>query len=251
MNTTFRRLAPYLWKDAKDPSTYGEVDLDLTPFEKVKSEQSISLLAVVLKALSEGYRAVPQVNSSIRSWRVQQRKHFSISLMVPHQKDDLCFVTFRDLHLKSLSQIHQELRTQLDQIRSQDGVQEYALLFSVLKKIPRFLLFLLEPLLRFILKRDLFKIPLIPRHPFGAIIVSNVGTLGFQRALLPLVTFSGAAVMVSLGLVEKRPLCVENAIEARTCVTIGFNLDHRIMDGYHAQRFILAFKAVFQTPEKF
>lgn len=251
MNTTFRRLAPYLWKDAKDPSTYGEVDIDLTAFEKIKSTQSISLLAVLLKALGEGYRAVPQVNSTIRSWRLHPRKHFSISLMVPHNTDDLCFATFRDLHLKSILQIHQELRSQLDQIRTENGVKEYMTLFAILRRLPRFVLFLLEPILRFVLKRDLFKMPLIPRHPFGSIIVSNVGTLGFQRALLPLVSFSGAAVMVSLGLVEKRALCVENSIQARSCVTIGFNLDHRIMDGFHAQRFIAAFKGVFSRPEEF
>jgi pyruvate/2-oxoglutarate dehydrogenase complex dihydrolipoamide acyltransferase (E2) component len=251
MNTTFRRLAPYLWRDAKDPSTYGEVDVDLTAFEKLKKEKSISLLAVLLKALSEGYRAVPQVNSTISFGRVKTRSYFAISLMVPHQTDDLCFATFHDLQIKEISQIHKELREQLDHIKSQNGVRDYKKLFSVLKIVPRFLLPLLVPLLRFLLKWDLFKVPLVPRRPFGAMIVSNVGTLGFHRVLLPLVPFSGAAVMVSLGLVENRPISVDNKVESRPCVTVGFNLDHRIMDGFHAQKFITAFKDVFTQPDKY
>ena len=78
-----------------------------------------------------------------------------------------------------------------------------------------------------------------------------MGTLGFQRALLPLVPLTRAAVMISFGLVEKRALVVNNELQIRSCVTIGFNLDHRIMDGFHAQRFLSAFKKVFEKPENY
>ncbi|MBY0383993.1 2-oxo acid dehydrogenase subunit E2 [bacterium] len=251
MNTTFRRIAPHLWKNAKDPSTYGEVDIDLSAVEVLQKKIPIHLLAVLFKAIVEAYKVVPQVNSEIRRWKVYPKKTFAISLMVPHEKDDLCFATLPDMGQKSMSQIDSDLRKKLQQIRSQDGVLEYKKLFSVLQWIPRFVLPILAPILQYLMSRDFFKIPLIPRQPFGSIIVSNVGTLGFQRALLPLVPFTQASVMISLGLVEKRPLVIEDAVQIRSCVTIGFNLDHRIMDGFHAQRFLSAFKKVFEQPESY
>ena len=44
MNTTFRRIVPHLWKDAKDPSTYGKVDIDLSQVELMLKKNSIHLL---------------------------------------------------------------------------------------------------------------------------------------------------------------------------------------------------------------
>lgn len=251
MNTTFRRLAPHLWRDAKDPSTYGEVDLDLSEVDQLQKTHSVHFLAVLFKALSEGYKAVPQVNSEVRLWKITARKEFAISLMVPHKIDDLCFATLRHLDSKNILQIDSELKKQLADVRSQNGVAEYHSLFAVLNFIPRFLLPLLSALLRFFISRDLFKIPLVPRRPFGSIIVSNVGSLGFQRAFLPLVAFTRASVMVSVGRLEKRALVVDDSVSVRHCVTIGFNLDHRIMDGFHAQKFIAAFKDVFKSPQKY
>ncbi len=251
MNTTFRRLAPHLWRDAKDPSTYGEVDLDLTSVDQLQKSQPVHFLAVLFKALSEGHNAVPQVNSEVRLWRITARKEFAISLMVPHRTDDLCFATLRHLQNKNILQIDGELKEQLAAIRAENGVAEYHSLFTVLNWIPRFLLPFLSSVLRFFISRDFFKIPLVPRRPFGSIIVSNVGSLGFQRAFLPLVAFTRASVMVSVGRLEKRPLVIEDAVLVRHCVTIGFNLDHRIMDGFHAQKFIAAFKDVFKNPQKY
>lgn len=251
MNTTFRRIAPHIWKDAKDPSTYGEVDIDLSAVELLQSKTQVHLLAVLFKAISEAYRGVPQVNSEIRHWKVYPKKLFAISLMVPHEQDDLCFATLTEVDKKNISQINSDLRQKLQQIRSHDGVLEYKKLFSVLKWIPRFILPILTPILQYFMSRDFFKIPLIPRQPFGSIIVSNVGTLGFQRALLPLVPLTRASVMISLGLVEKRALVVDNSVQIRSCVTIGFNLDHRIMDGFHAQKFLSSFKKVFENPESY
>lgn len=251
MNTTFRRIAPHLWKNAKDPSTYGEVDIDLSAVELLQKKIPIHLLAILFKAIAEAYKGVPQVNSEIRHWKVCPKKTFAISLMVPHEQDDLCFATLSEVDQKNMSQIDADLRKKLQHIRSHDGVLEYKKLFSILKWIPRFILPLLTPVLEHLMSRDYFKIPFIPRKPFGSIIVSNVGTLGFQRALLPLVPLTRATVMISLGLVEKRALVVENSVQIRSCVTIGFNLDHRIMDGFHAQRFLTAFKKVFEQPENY
>ncbi len=251
MRTSFRHLAPFLWKDAFDPSTYGEVDLDLSFVERFQEKNNVSLRSILLKALAEGYSAVPQVNSLVRWGRVRPRSFFAMSLMVPHENEDLCFLTFHELHKKTILQIDSELKDQLQKLRHHDGVASFKTTMTLIKNLPRFLFVFLVPVLRWLLRIDLFKIPFVPRRPFGALVVSNVGTLGFHRGLLPLVPLTDASVMVALGLVEKRPMVVDDKVVIHSGVTIGFNLDHRIMDGFHAARFIAAFKEVFMNPEKY
>ena len=251
MKTTFRKVAPVLWSEPHDPSTYGEIDLDLTEVEAAQKENPFHILSVLFKALNEGYKAEPQVNSQVRFLKVVPRKDFCISLMVPHQEGDLCFSTLRELEDKGILQIDIALKAELAKVRKNKGVQEFYRLFKILNFTPRILIFIITPLLRFLLSRDYFKIPWVPRAPFGAMIVSNVGSLGFDRALLPLVSLTKASVLVSFGRVSKKPMVFENQVRVGSSVTVGFNLDHRIMDGFHAQRFIVAFKAVFENPKKY
>jgi pyruvate dehydrogenase E2 component (dihydrolipoamide acetyltransferase) len=79
-------------------------------------------------------------------------------------------------------------------------------------------------------------IKFIPHKPFGAVIISNVGSLGIKKALLPLVPLARASMMISIGKASPEARVVDGEICIRDIVHLGITFDHRLFDGSHLRR---------------
>jgi hypothetical protein len=74
----------------------------------------------------------------------------------------------------------------------------------------------------------------VPRDPFGAAVVSSIGSLGLESALIPLVAYSRAPMVIAAGAVGDEPVVEGGKVVAGKVMRLGATFDHRIIDGTHA-----------------
>lgn len=232
--TVFRKLAPFVWTKSSYASTYSVVTVDITAWEKPLAEKKISIIGLVVLGLKYGHQNESAPSSYVSFRKVKIKKNFSVSVMTPHKGEDLSFITLKDIHLKKDADIVSDLKAAIQSYDQKGYADQFDEAYSLLKYVPHWLLFFLFPIIRFLIHR--IKLPWLPYKPFGDIIISNVGALGFDSALLPLTPLARASVMLSIGKITNGK------------VQLGFTMDHRLMDGFHAKKFMDGFLPVFKKP---
>ncbi len=90
-----------------------------------------------------------------------------------------------------------------------------------------------------------FKKIRLPHIPLGSIIITNVGSLGIKKALVPLVPFSRSAMLLSVGEITKEARVVNDTIQIRKIMHLGVTFDHRFFDGSQAAAMIRDFEFHF------
>jgi hypothetical protein len=232
--TVFRKLAPFVWTKPSAAATYSVVTVDVSAWETYLKEKKISLIGLVVLALKYGHQKEPGPASYVSPFRkVKMKNDFAVSIMTPHKGEDLSFITLKDLHLKKNAEILSDLNSAIGNFDKIGYASQFGKAYAILDYIPHWMLFFVFPIIRFLIHR--VKVPWLPYRPFGDIIISNVGSLGFDSALLPLTPLARASVMLSIGKLNQNK------------VQLGFTMDHRLMDGFHAKRFMDGFLPVFKN----
>ena len=189
-----------------------------------------------------------KLSTMIKWGHIVQRPDKSISIMVdiPGQQNDLSLLNLHEVHLLSVDEIQQKLDRQANLVRAHRDPNLGPML-KLIRQIP-------QPLLKFFLNIYEFfiyelnvnlKMRMLPHRPFGSIIVSNVGSLGIKKALLPLVPIARASAMVSIGQVSLEPKVVDGVICIRSIAHLGVTFDHRLFDGSHAGKMVTDFERAF------
>lgn len=80
----------------------------------------------------------------------------------------------------------------------------------------------------------------------GTVTVTNVGVFGVDTGT-PILT-PGEAAILCLGRIARRPWVVDDAIVPRWVTTLGLSVDHRIVDGDEAARFLADVGAALADP---
>ncbi|KHD88263.1 MAG: hypothetical protein OM95_08870 [Bdellovibrio sp. ArHS] len=245
----FRKVALSLWGGGGDPSVYGFLELDVTRLKFSSSPTSL-----VIKGLSEVMKKHKELNFMMRFGRLYLRKSVSISVMVniPQEGgDDLSFTTLRDVDRMSIVDIERQLTQNVGLVRrKEDPHLGFAL--RLLYKLPHFLTKMFLRVFDF-LTHDLnlnLSFARLPQDPFGSVIVTNVGSLGIKKALVPLVPLTRAGLLISIGQISQEPVVVEGKIEIREIMHLGVTFDHRFFDGAQAAKMINDFAAFFKSIEK-
>ena len=232
--TVFRKLAPFVWTQASAAATYSVVTVDVSAWETYLKEKKISLIGIVVLALKQGHLKEPGPASYVSFRKVKMKNDFSVSVMTPHKGEDLSFITLKDLHIKKDIAILSDLKEAIEDFDEIGFASPFGKAYSILGYIPHWMLFMIFPIIRFLIHK--IKVPWLPYKPFGDIIISNVGSLGFDSALLPLTPLARASIMLAIGKLNQNK------------VQLGFTMDHRLMDGFHAKRFMDGFLPVFKNP---
>lgn len=268
----FRKIAIGSWWNAGDPSVYGMAEVDMTEalkfIDKVKTEKNVSLTPthVVGQAIVECLKVRPEVNSIMIRHKIYYRKNIDIFFQVNIEGEDhgdkttkaeLSGVTLRKLQNKSIFQLAEELKNKAAKLKkNKEG--ELMQVRSTMEFIPNFVMkyvLLGTSYLNFDLGLPLHWFG-VPKDPFGAIMITSVGSLGIDWALAPLVPYSRSPMLLAVGAVQKQPKVIEtkgqpDRIEARPMMKIGVTFDHRFIDGAHAADMLSTFKDCFADPEKY
>ena len=242
----FRKVATSIWHDHGDPSVYGFVELDVTSSQNRPEK----LLPLIIKALSQTMSKNPELRSMIRWGKVVRRDDHCISVMVniPGPTGDLSVLNLNDSNQLSLQNIQKQIEDKAGQVRQQRDPHLGPLL-KIIPFIPRVLLKYLLRLYAASIYDLNAKLPskFLPRRPFGSVIVSNVGSLGIKKALLPLVPLARPALMIAIGKTGDEPRAIGGQVVIRKISHLGITFDHRIFDGSHAAKMLNDFETAFYS----
>ena len=227
---------------------YGFLEVDVTELRLTSSPMSL-----VIKGLGEVMKKHQELNFIMRFGRLYRRRDINISVMVnivEHGKHDLSFATLRKVDEMSLAKIEEQLKKEATQIcRREDLHLGFAL--RLIRHLPhswtriflRAFAFLTHDLN---LNLSFFR---LPKDPFGSVIVTNVGSLGIKKALVPLVPLTRAGLLVSIGQVSKEAVVINDRIEVREIMHLGVTFDHRLFDGAQAAKMIRDFEVFLKQGE--
>lgn len=88
----------------------------------------------------------------------------------------------------------------------------------------------------------------VPKDPFGAMMISNVGSLGLEAAYPPLVPFSRAPLLVAMGRVEDAPVVENGRVVVGKVLRLFATFDHRVIDGVHAAKLVRLVRDWLEDP---
>jgi pyruvate dehydrogenase E2 component (dihydrolipoamide acetyltransferase) len=242
--SSWRRLALHAWPAPHDPTVYSTLQIDMTeaqPFlERLRRESGVRVTPthLVAKAIATALQRYPESNAIIRRQWVYQRESVDVFIQVAADDgEDLGGTKIANADRKTVVEIARELAERAERIRAhRDPDMERTK--SMLDRVPNFLLGSVMKLTEFAthgLGLDLTRFGLKP-DPFGAVMVSNIGTFGIDWALAPMVPFSRCAIVLLVGTVQPRPLVVDGQVVARPVLIVGVTFDHRVMDGAQSAR---------------
>ena len=90
----------------------------------------------------------------------------------------------------------------------------------------------------------------IPRDPFGAAVVSSLGSLGLESAFIPLVAYSRAPIVFAAGAVTDEPVVEGGRVVPAKIMRLNATFDHRVIDGTHAATMAAAIRRVMEHPSE-
>jgi len=236
--SAWRRIALELWDDPRDPTVYGNLDINmrraLAYLEAVSTpEVKVTVTHLVAKAIARGLAERPEANAIVAGRRIYMRDSIDVYCQVVRESGrDLSGVKIVDADRKSVVDIAGELAASAAKVRSGDDGSEGTK--RAVLKAPSFLLGPMISLIDYVsynLQLDLRRIG-VAYDQFGTAMVSNVGHFGVDHGLAPLVPRSHAAIVLLVGRVVDRPVVEDGEVRAAPCMQIGCTFDHRIIDGY-------------------
>lgn len=259
--SSFRRIAIGTWRNAYDPSIYGQLRLRADKMLRYIDEfrartgKRLTITHVMAKAVALVMHEMPDANAVLRFNRIYLRKDigvfFQVAMEDPVNKQiDLSGATIFDAHSKTLEQIVDEFEAKVQKVRAGKD-KELEGTRSTFKKIPFFFLNTFLDLLSFFsftLNLDLRFLG-IPKDPFGSAMVTNVGSLGLEEAYVPLVPYSKVPLLVAVGNVADEAVVEGDRVVPAKVLRACATLDHRVLDGMHAAHMSKSLRKIFDDPE--
>ena len=80
----------------------------------------------------------------------------------------------------------------------------------------------------------------------GTFTITNFGVVGGEYAT-PIINYPETAIL-GLGAIEERPMAVDGEVVARDVLTLSLSIDHRVIDGADAARFVNTLKEYLEDP---
>ncbi len=242
-SSMWRKMSFANWRDAKDPTVYGRMEVDMGPamaFAAAESERTgekVTPTHMIVRGVALGLRDVPASNVCLRLDRSYERKSVDIfcQIAIPGEKPDLSGATLRQVDTKTPSEIARELRDRATKVREGKDKE----LGDTRKLMNIFPVFMMRFLLWFVgivsytLNLDL-RWAGLPKDPFGGAMVTSVGSLGIDEAYPPLVPMSRTSILFAIGALKDRPVVVDGEIVIRPVCIVTATFDHRVMDGFIA-----------------
>lgn len=259
--SAFRRISLATWRTARDPSVYGSVTLRVDALRdyllayRQATGRHLTLTHLVGKAVAGILDEVPDVNVLHRWGRLYHRGDnvvmFQVAMRDPDTgRVDLSIHALRDGHRKPLDAIIDEFEEGVARIRAARD-PELERTRGLLKRLPTWLTgWMVEGMsfLMYTLNLDISPLG-FPRSPFGAIAVTNVGSLGIEEAYVPLVPYTRAPVLVALGAMQRSPVVDEHGeLGVGWTLKVMATFDHRVLDGAHASRMIEVLRRWLEDP---
>ena len=253
----WRRISLHAWGGPQDPTAYGAIELDVTAAQaylRAEGERTgvkITLTHLVGKAIAEAIKLRPEVNAVIRRrYAIYERDSVDVFFQVAYAGgEDLSGAKVAHADDKTLVEIARELQQRAQRVRAREDsdLTQSSELMARLPAPLRALAMRSVGYLQYDLGLDLSRLGL-PQDAFGSVMVTNVGMFGLDHALAPLVPFSRAPIVLTIGAVQRRPRAIGEHVEVRPVLHVGAAVDHRLVDGYQMGQITQRFREIMLEP---
>jgi len=253
----WRRLALNLWQDPRDPTVYGNLEINMSraleyvdTVNTLGGKAKVTVTHLVIKAIAKALAEFPEANAMIAGKRIFYRDSVDVYCQVATGGgNDLSGVKVSSADRKSAVEIAEELSNRVDGVHAGTDPGSERTKRAV-DKVPDGLL---GPLLRLIdyltytRRIDLSRFG-VAFDQFGSAMVSNVGSFGVGHGLAPLVPASHAPIVLLVGEVLDKPVVEHGQVTIAPCMTVGSTFDHRLIDGFQAGKLATTVKQSLADP---
>jgi pyruvate/2-oxoglutarate dehydrogenase complex dihydrolipoamide acyltransferase (E2) component len=252
--SNWRKSAVGTYAPPSDCEVYCIQSIDIEPALNyiANHQDKLTLTHLAGKAAGLMIRNHSEINRIIRFGRFYERDNISIFFQVAVDKEgkDLSGHTVRSIDKLSLNEIKQDMNKTVKEIKKGNDVN-YKKVKSTMSFIPSVLVYPFIKIYGFILYSLNLWSPLFgaPKDSFGSMMITNIGTLGMQTALVPLVPFSRCPLILALGEVYEKPVVKKGQIVIQKTVDCCWTLDHRIIDGVVGAKMAQNFKDLMENPQ--
>lgn len=253
--SNWRKSAVGTYSSPSDCEVYCIQSINIEPALKYVENHNdkITLTHLAGKAAGLMIESYPQINRILRLGRFYEREDISIFFQVAVDKEgnDLSGHTVRCINELSVVEIKEDMSKTIKEIKKGNDIN-YKKVKSIMNYIPSVIVYPFIKVYGVILYTlniwsSLFG---APRDSFGSMMITNIGTLGMQTALVPLVPFSRCPLILALGEVYERPVVKNGDIVIQKTVDLGWTLDHRIIDGVVGAKMAGMFQDLMENPDK-
>lgn len=257
--TSYRKIAIASWRHPRDPTTYSWVDLPVSAAEKflqsVDAKVKPTLTHFVAMVLGDCLNRQPEFNRLLRMGRLHPRKTtdaFITTLLRKPEGKDLSGFRIGDITSKSIMEVAEESAAAAEQLRKGEDREMEAVARRIDKVSARILRVILAVQEFFAYRLNWNSSWLgMPKDRFGSFMISNVGALGLDRALIPLSPYTRCPVIIGLGRVREEAVVRDGEIAAERVITMSMTFDHRYADGAQGAMVMRRFQKIFANPEGF
>ena len=262
----WRKIAMATWGARNDGWIMADLDidarnaLDYIDAARAATGAHVTMMHLVGRASALVVDELPVLNGRIVAGRFRPASSIDIFFTVSMRNDvtsdghdaeatDLSGAVVREVDRKPPWQIAEELDERAQRIRSGNDP-----MFKATKQLTQ----LMPPLvLRSFVNTTTFlteqlQLPVPPlgleARPFGAVLVTNIGTFGLDRAYAPMPSMCKAPINVAVGHVKDMPVAVAGEVVVRPVLPLTAGIDHRFIDGYQAATISRIFRAYLENP---
>jgi pyruvate/2-oxoglutarate dehydrogenase complex dihydrolipoamide acyltransferase (E2) component len=257
--SAWRKISIGSWKPIGDSQVYATVEVNATAaleyIEDLKEKGvRITLTHIAGMACGQMIKDTPQINSILRLGNLYPRQDIDIFFQTAsNDPNDLSGHVIRNIDKKTIPKIADDMKPKVSSIKSGND-KDYQKIKSSMSLIPAILMRPILGILGFILYSLNLWSPKLgtPKDSFGSMMITNVGSLGINHALVPLVPYSRIPLILALCKThDKVVLNAENIPFNQSTINACFTFDHRIIDGVHGAKLSQIFKKYFENPYLF
>ena len=255
--SAWRKISLGTWRPNGDSQVYCELMLNAEPaLKKIKelnekSENKITMTHFLGKIMGRVLKEVPDLNAIVRCGNIYPRRDVDIFFHVVYEETELSGQVIRNIDTKSMNEIAGELSSGSKAIRSDQDIT-FKKIKNSWNMIPSFMSRWVLNVIGFLSYQLNINIKGmgVPKDCFGSMMITNIGSLGFSQAFVPLSPYTHTPLVLALGKTQKRAVCDENGqIIAQEQVSLCFTFDHRIMDGARGAKMAKLITTYYQNPD--
>lgn len=249
-----RRIAIASYKPPRDGIIYGALTLDCSQVVRYLDEKSVepgkkvTITAFMGAIVGRALRAEPTLNGRIHLGRFIPYTDVNVAFLVQVDGgDNLAQVKVPDIDKMSPAQVSAYLAEKADAIRRGKD-ENFEKSIALTRRMP-------TPILRRVLSFGGFMTTGMgkgfagqPAFPFGSAVISSVGMLGVDEALIPPTPFLRVPLYVGIGSIHDMVFAEEGQPVVKPGITVTATLDHRFVDGYQAATISRIVREAFQNP---
>ncbi|MEM9015900.1 MAG: 2-oxo acid dehydrogenase subunit E2 [Verrucomicrobiota bacterium] len=257
--TSYRKIAIGSWRHPRDPSTYSWIDLPVEAAEafltSIESEVKPTLTHFVALIMADCLKRQTEFNRFLRGGKLYPRLStdaFITTMLRGPKGKDLSGFVIRHVTGMTLKEIARHSADEAEKLRKGED-EEMNTVQRRIERVPGSWLRWILAVQEFFAYRLNWNSQLIgmPKDRFGSFILSNIGALGLDRALIPLSPYTRCPIILGLGKPREDAVVRDGEIRAERVVTLTMTFDHRFADGAQGAILLRRFQKVFARPEDF